>query len=403
MSVEGLLSEISKITEKYKLLNKETGGGFNIFEAADISTDEVTVCRVLYELLSPKGSHAQGAAFLKPFIENVLHIDMTNDELNTAEVYRELGITDDRRIDLVIRTNERFIPIEVKINAKDREKQCYDYYQKAKGAQVVSPVYYLTSFGKQPSEISADGLTKCWKGYKEVECISFAYEIKDWLEHCVTGQDVPPPIREVLFQFIDAIRNFTNQPEDKMEKDIIEVITASEDSIKSAVLIEESLVACKTAMLQRLIEAVDERVDAGYLLNQYSHIENPWLITDYYSQRSSTYPGISYMYRRDVKPGIDIWVRMEIDYRVFAGYCVMKGETPAPSALTTDELEQILGIKPKTESHWAYWEYLPLNTKPASPNFKDLNDAFYELFDPDKFNVFVRDCAAKINDLLKRR
>lgn len=113
MNEQLLLSQIAAISDKYDLLYRKTGGYFNIFEVADIAHDEVVICRVLYELLSPAGSHFQGNAYLKLFFDNVLHIEVSDDELETARVFREYQIDEQRRIDIVIETSKKFIPIEV--------------------------------------------------------------------------------------------------------------------------------------------------------------------------------------------------------------------------------------------------------------------------------------------------
>lgn len=206
MSIELLLQEISAISKKYELLNQKTGGYFNIFNIANITTDEVKICRVLYELISPKGRHYQGSTYLNSFIKFVLNIDIPEKELSSARVFREYVIDEKRRIDLVIETSERFIPIEVKIYAGDQEYQCFDYAKKAKN----SKVYYLTRFGDNPSEYSAKGLTKTDHGYEEVITISFAYDILGWLEICVSQKETLKiaSIREVILQLMAVIRFF---------------------------------------------------------------------------------------------------------------------------------------------------------------------------------------------------
>ena len=69
MNVELLLQELSLVSKKFELINKKTGGYFNIFEITDIWSDEVIVCRVLHEILSPEGTHFQGNKYLKRFIK----------------------------------------------------------------------------------------------------------------------------------------------------------------------------------------------------------------------------------------------------------------------------------------------------------------------------------------------
>lgn len=46
---------------------KNTGNRFNIFEIVGISTREVYMCRILAELLNPKGAHCQEAEYLNLF------------------------------------------------------------------------------------------------------------------------------------------------------------------------------------------------------------------------------------------------------------------------------------------------------------------------------------------------
>jgi len=60
MEITALLKEISMVSEKYESIYRKTGGRFNIFEITGRSSDEVMICRVIHELINPKGSHFQG-------------------------------------------------------------------------------------------------------------------------------------------------------------------------------------------------------------------------------------------------------------------------------------------------------------------------------------------------------
>lgn len=77
MRIEILLAQILAISKQYDLIYQKTGGYFNIFDIANIESNEVTVCRVIYELLNPKGSHYQGDLYLRIFIRDVLKMDFT--------------------------------------------------------------------------------------------------------------------------------------------------------------------------------------------------------------------------------------------------------------------------------------------------------------------------------------
>lgn len=72
MTPEILLSQISSISKAYDKISMKTGGRFNIFRILDIASNEVTICKVLYELLNPKGCHYQGTVYLELFLKQVL-------------------------------------------------------------------------------------------------------------------------------------------------------------------------------------------------------------------------------------------------------------------------------------------------------------------------------------------
>jgi hypothetical protein len=110
-----LLSDAGGVIKKHEAIARETGSSFNVFEVANIGENEVVVCRVLTELLSPKGSHAQGGVYLELFLHDCLNQEFSKDEIKNARVSSEYSTDENRRIDIVIEIGGRFIPIEVKI------------------------------------------------------------------------------------------------------------------------------------------------------------------------------------------------------------------------------------------------------------------------------------------------
>ena len=396
MNIELLLHEISAISKKHDLINQKTGGYFNIFKITNIASDEVTICRVLYELLSPSGSHYQGTTYLKIFIEEVLKIEMSESELGSATVYREPWIDGNRRIDIVIRTKERFIPIEVKIYAEDQKNQCYDYYQKA----INSNLFYLTRFGDLPSEYSTNGLTD-----KEITAISFSDDILKWLENCLEQKETIKiaPIREVILQFMSAIRSFTNQMEDEKEMEIKDVIMKSPVNMRSAIAIESSVTECKRDLMGNFFKTIEEKVDRKKLENEYDYAANEGeKVNKFYSLKNSTCPGISYLYKTDVKPNIDIWVRIEIEDFIFVGYCVANCQKWEKQSLSEGEImNHIKWIdKPQIDNWWAYYEYLPDDNSDETPDFRNANEYYLNLFSKEEFDSFVDICVNKINEFL---
>ena len=389
--INNILKEIASIRKKYDLLAKETGGYFNIFEIADIHSDEVKICRILCELLSPTGSHHQGTLYLALFIENVLQIDgITMESLKRAHISREYVIEGNRRIDLVIEVQDTFIPIEVKIYAGDQYAQCKDYLKYARGADL----YYLTLHGNPPSDISADNVGG-------IRAISFKTDILNWIEECVAQpQSIKiAPIRETLLQFSAVIRKLTNQTEERESMEIKKIISASPENMRSAELIKDKLEACKKDMLYKFLKAIEDGVKAtlGKEKMQAVHTDYEKTIDGYYKHKGkSTWPSVNYLFAT-VRPNVEIWFRIEIDWRLWFGLCVAENRENPWKWILTDKEEAKYGLEQEPDYTWwsTSWDYLP-NDENSSPNFKESNESFYRLFDERYFDEDVAACVKKI-------
>ena len=324
MQEEILLNNVRAIAEKYEFLRKETGCDFNIFEIANIATREVTICRVLYDLLSPNGSHHQGDRYLRLFVENVLRLEnCAENEWDKAKVYQEYLIPSGRRIDLVIKTELRFIPIEVKIYADEQEKQCIDYWKYANEQQNngQSVLYYLTRFGDEPSEYSKGENENC-----KIVCISFAKDILEWLSLCIKETDTwrLAPIREVMVQLMTAIRKFTGQMKDGEMEEIKNLLRHSPEYMKSAVALEKAIKLVSMDVMRDLFATIESKIKAE-LPNVRENIEWNYYakngyIDRFYDKKSSTWPGIAYHCSNANTGGIEVCLRLEIDHRLYIAY-----------------------------------------------------------------------------------
>lgn len=403
MNPELLLQKISDITKKETILNQKTGRYFNIFNMTQKTENEVFICQVLRELLSPAGSHFQGNLYPKLFVKHVLQLSIAPEDLSNAKVYQEYIIDENRRIDLVIETSSAFIPIEVKIHAKDQPNQCYDYYEEAKKHVANPKLYYLTRLGDIPSEDSAAGLTKIDDGYAEIQTISFAEDILDWLNLCARETLQIAPIREVVLQLMSAIRQFTDQMEEELEMEIKELLISSSENMRSAIAIQNSLVQVKETIIEKLFTEIHEKVGRERLLNEYDYAFSDCKhIHDLYKRSNPAYFGISYLYKSDVKKNVDIWVRLAIEVgELYIGYCCPVKQKEEEQVLSEKEIKAILNIEPKVDSWWAYWEMCP--NENDCPDFLDMNDAYYNLFDKEYFDKVVGVCAERILSLLNHQ
>lgn len=398
MNSELLIEKVSTIMKNNELIQQKTGGYFNVFEITNIAHDEVRICRFLYDLLNPKGRHYQGDIYLKLFIEHVLQFRLPLTELQQVNVYREYIIENNRRIDLVIQTPNYLIPIEVKIFAADQENQCADYLKVAKN----SKVYYLTRLGEMPSETSI--LEK-----EHITPISFSQDIINWLVRCLEHHETikVAPIRELLLQFIATIRNFTDQLEDVQEMEINKVLTASSSSMRSAFAIEKSLKGAKTNLLKYIFKELEMRIGMEKLHNKYDYeFNNSKKIETFYDFKSSTCPGISYLYKRNVKQGVDIWFRLEIEHYLDAGFVTAVNGEFSQQVLTENEIKlYIPHLDANILNWWAYWEHLPVDDENQVPNFKypDDENVYFNLFDEVYLKEFIEKSMERIEMIFPER
>lgn len=412
--VKWLLQETTVITKKYKFLEQKTGKAFNIFQICDIDEDEVKNCRMLYELLSPFGTHGQGMLYLELFFEIVLRLSLTETELQTAKVYREYTTDEYRRIDLLIETKSMFIPIEVKINASEQEKQCFDYYEEAKRHNKRVLMYYLTKDGSAPSEYSTGNQMESCEN--KIAQISFADDILKWLSACLKQPATVKltSVREVMLQYMEAVRKFTDQMEDEQRMEIKALLMESPENMKSAIAIQKGLDDAKDTLMRKLFEAIEEKVGEKYqkLENEYDYAytisgkDAVYGHNHYRNSKKYNPPGLSYYYKTNQKPYFDIWVRIAIWGDIYLGYCsAVDGVLTEELPLSHPEFKKIISVNDMridaSEGHWIYWEYCE-NKKGESPDFYNGNDAWFDLFDDKNFDTFVNNCANRIIKLLEQ-
>jgi hypothetical protein len=274
-----LLDRASMVVKDFDNKNRETGAKYNIFTIADIATDERKICRVITDLLNPKGRHGKGDLYLKLFLDIVCqkidgHLPLYT---KNARVTREHPTYDNRRIDIVIDDGNIFVPVEVKIGAGEQKDQLADYakYAKSQNNGRNIPVLFLTPWGSEP---------KTALGFYVV-CISFRDDILSWLEKCLSQKETEhtAPVYEIIKQFINAVKSICGHSEDEaMNKEIVELITQSEETIRAAVAIssaledfdEESWKLFKGGIL----DAVNKKLPQNMKAEEYDDVEegSPW-------------------------------------------------------------------------------------------------------------------------------
>ena len=228
MSID-IFNKIINDLRDYLPENVSFNNDFNIFKVLGIESKEVLICRFLGELLNPGGSHEMGSKPLELFMNYVLGIkDETSDSIKNATVDLEEHVErgdgsegGTRRADIVIHTEKRVYPIEVKINAGDQPAQLYDYYQyffnNGNGT-----IYYLTPTGHEPSKDSIGKLVV----NKNVKLISFVDvktkegktvgSVEKWIKKVIRDCD-SGKLKPIIEQFLKVIEDMKNSDFEAVE------------------------------------------------------------------------------------------------------------------------------------------------------------------------------------------
>ena len=262
--------ELLRFTEAHQwhteALARATGEHFNIFHILRIGHLEVkTHSPILGDLLNPKGSHGQGAAFLRLFLDQ-FGIKGFDAESPTAKVDLEyhIGEVTERsggRIDIVVTDGRgRRLFIENKIYASDQENQMERYWDYDQNAHL----FYLTRDGRLPSNRTQADLDR-------IQCrrISYAEHILVWLRNCRKEAACQPRVRETLSQYIHLVEDLTNQSTaTRMNSELCSEILKDQASLAAFFKLHAQYEAVRADLIGRFEAQLDKYAKAAGLTPQ---------------------------------------------------------------------------------------------------------------------------------------
>ena len=398
-----LLSDVYDVYERYKEEAQKTGSNFNVFEVLGIETREIYICRLIYGLLNFKIPPDERRMFLDIFSREVLNLELEENVLvdEREPVRKEESTDENRRIDLWIETSKIVIPIEVKINAGDLNKQCKDYYNfaskyaKERGKEVPY-LFYLTQYGDEPSEESAEGID-----HENIQCISFRNEIFNWLEACRRLASELHPVCEIVEQFLTTVNKFTNRLEIEKMKDLKKIIVDTKENAIASADIKLFHDSYKDTMIKSLFAAIEKdiekRSDKKPEKNRYDY------------RKYKTYPGISYLLQSDSieKKIIQLWVRAEISSSdnkgIYIGICItVNGEHPRKNS-PEYFIKLMKGLQPSNKmTGWWIEGHKKVRCR-IKPDFSNLNEDYFQLFDDTPFNELVEATANEVLSIISNQ
>lgn len=411
--MEKLLNEVQEIHDSFQTEEK-----YNLFEVLNITRKEVIICRFLTDLLNPKGKHGRGIAYIKSFFVQVLEEEHEDAYYEQLRVSKEFELPNRRRIDIVLQSQDRFIPIEVKIDASDETSQCWDYYQYAKEYDEQAKIIYLTKTGYEPSEESKqseDGTQTLEDS--DIICISFEEDILTWLKIVIT--DEKNDVNKVISQFIEAMERECGIPEQKEINAICEYVLQDEKRLQNSLILCKVMDDVKARLLMTFMEEFEQALDAflekpssekyhlkketDYHYYEYQQQAN----SSFYTRKDSSFPGINYVFENlKLKRNRQVWFRVEVYWNLFAGLCVIEPDDTTDDGLqevvnknirsrVIHELHKQLNFKfiDNEDNWWVTWFYLPTgedemeasisDTMEQVPNFKEMNTCAIKLANPE--------------------
>lgn len=212
--IKQVLDQLSLILKHHKhiakLTGELTGEKFNVFKILGVESSEVRLhSSLLAEFLNPHASHGQGSLYLNIFINHLIDLKDMPFDIDSAkvEVEKYIGmINKDRtkggRIDILLsdKKDNRII-IENKIYADDQLYQLERYYNFDQNAIIV----YLTLDGSQPSKKSIGSMKV------KPSLLSYKTDIIQWFEICRKESASLPIVRETIVQYLNLLKELTNQ------------------------------------------------------------------------------------------------------------------------------------------------------------------------------------------------
>ena len=221
------------ISKKNAEILDATGGRFNMFRICGVNHYENTHSAILAEFLNPNGTHGLKSQLLECFIETLgEYFTVQFFNYKKARVKTEHS-TEEGRIDILIEDNQnKAIIIENKIYANDQPEQLKRYDRYAKVYKNGYQIIYLTLFGYDASKQSGEGVSYLSISYKEI--------IISWLEKCVGIASRFPIVRETIIQYINHLKQLTNQDMDEKNKEEITEILSKIENLRAAQTISQN-------------------------------------------------------------------------------------------------------------------------------------------------------------------
>ena len=417
--ISNLLQQVKLLKGKHDELAAVTGEHFNVFSILRIKRKEViTHTPILAELLNPHGSHHQGAAFLKVFLETCIN-HQEPAVYNNPETFRVRSEerTDQGQFDIFLeKRKEACIVIENKIDAKDQVSQLNRYYQDARKRFSDNQIklIYLTLDGSSPDEKSLKAVNGQGSDLSmdKVILISYREHIIKWLEECMKFKEVQriSPIREIVFQYRDLLNELTGQPTSRRRYSVeLKDILVEKKNYELIPHLEQAILEFKVDVQYKFWEELtdimpDKVNNSGIHDNQEKKVSKD-NIRHYYNigSRNRLYLGTTFRLESFIWKQTDIALRVELGEGgwVYYGYVLFDENGKRVNYCKDTEFDELagkLGNGFKRTKGWLGWKYPARDLEfPV-----EYSDSTLDILLDDNRNGVVQGLATEIADAVKQ-
>ncbi len=260
---------LDALRQARKLYAPKLAPEFNAIEL--FSPDELRLSKLLKELLSPTGTHAQGAIFLELFLqrfelENFLPIP-NNVDVSTEKTTNLIANTM-RRMDVHLNFGLAAITIENKPRAGDQENQCRRYLaQLADSHPRLNCLIYLSSSGKPPPPVSISE-DKREDAEKNGRFKTIGYpELIEWLKDC-RRECQADRVSTFLNEFIDYIQKQFVGIEMAEMQEVVNIALENSETLQAALELAQAQDDINQRLLAELRGQLDPSLNnQGWTLN----------------------------------------------------------------------------------------------------------------------------------------
>lgn len=249
---------------------------FNVFDF--IQTDELRLSQIIGWLLDPKGTHAQGDAFLLEFASKFVPTLEGLDTL-TAQIKLEAACGDQRRIDILLDMGRVGLAIENKPYANDQDGQLRHYLNYLSRFEQSSLLYLTGTSDRLPADHSLS-LEERTEAASTGQLVLMSYaDLIPWLEAC-RGKASSERVRVFLDDFQNFILSRFEGMNDMTEQAmLIEQILRDKQTIEAAAQVANGWREAQRSLITILNNQIkaalpdDWRINGELTSKAYSYIE----------------------------------------------------------------------------------------------------------------------------------